>query len=107
MSGLPVCTNFWGGHKSLLSQGSFVEIKHEEIIQPFTSDPAFYAENQKCAYSSPSNIADGIHDFLHTSEEQRKKMVYIAKQQFLQNYNSEITQENFNERLKEINSLNA
>jgi len=107
MSGLPVCTNFWGGHKSLLSQGGFVEIKHEEIIQPFTSDPAFYAENQKCAYCSPSNIADGIHDFLHTSEEERQKMVNIAKQQFLQNYNSEITQENFNERLKEINSLNA
>ena len=107
MSGLPVCTNFWGGHKSLLSQGGFVEIKHEEIIQPFTSDPAFYTENQKCGYSSPANVAGAIHDFLNKSENERKKMVNIAKQQFLQNYGSEITQENISKRLKEINSLNA
>ena len=107
MAGLPVCTNFWGGHKSLITRGGFVEIKHEEIIQPFTSDPAFYAENQKCAYSSPVNIARAIHDFLNSSEEERKKMVNIAKQQFLQNYGFDITQENISKRLKEINSLNA
>ena len=46
MAKLPICTNFWGGHKSLLTDGGFIEIPHEEIIQPFTSDPAFYAENQ-------------------------------------------------------------
>lgn len=107
MSGLPVCTNFWGGHKSLLTRGGFVEIEHEEIIQPFTSDPAFYAEGQKCAFSSPSNIADAIHDFLHTSVEERKKMVNIAKEKFLQTYGSETVIKKFKARLKEINSKNA
>ena len=41
MAELPVCTNYWGGHKSLLTLEGFVEIEHEEIIQPFTSEPAF------------------------------------------------------------------
>jgi glycosyltransferase involved in cell wall biosynthesis len=107
MAKLPICTNFWGGHKSLLTRGGFVEIEHEEIIQPYTSDPAFYAEGQKCAFSSPSNIADAIHDFLHTSVEERKKMVNIAKEKFLQTYGSETVIKKFKARLKEINSKNA
>lgn len=107
MSGLPVCTNFWGGHKSLLSQGGFVEIKHEEIIQPFTSNPAFYAEGQKCAYSSPANIGDAFLQFIKTTESDRKQMANIAKQHFLQNFSSEITQVNISKRLKEINSIDA
>ena len=107
MSGLPVCTNFWGGHKSLLSKGSFVEIKHEEIIQPFTSDPAFYTENQKCAYSSPANIGDAILKFLNTTGDERKKMVKIAKDKFLESHGSEKTIENVRARLEKINSIDA
>jgi glycosyltransferase involved in cell wall biosynthesis len=107
MSGLPVCTNFWGGHKSLLTRGGFVEIEHEEIIQPFTSDPAFYAEGQKCAYSSPAKVADAFLHFIQTTESDRKQIANIAKQQLLENYSSEIAQENISKRLKEINSTNA
>ena len=105
MSGLPVCTNFWGGHKSLLIRGGFVEIEHEEIIQPFTSDPAFYAENQKCAYSSPTNVAKALQQFLITSPSLREQMVDKSKRDFLKNYGSESTSIKIKQRLEEINSL--
>ncbi len=102
---LPVCTNYWGGHTSLLRRGNFTEINHEEIIQPYTSDPAFYAENQKCAYSSPSEVAKALMNFLKTSSTQREQMVDKAKLDFLKNYGSESTSIKIKQRLEEINSL--
>ena len=102
---LPVCTNYWGGHTSLLRRGNFTEINHEEIIQPYTSDPAFYAENQKCAYSSPSEVAKALMIFLKTSSTQREQMVDKAKRDFLKNYGSESTSIKIKQRLEEINSL--
>ena len=105
MAKLPVCTNFWGGHTSLLKRGNFTEINHQEIIQPFTSDPAFYTENQKCAYSSPTNVAKGLLQFLITSPYLREQMVIEAKRDFLQNYGSESASNKIKQRLDEINSL--
>ena len=102
MAELPVCTNFWGGHKSLLTSGGFHEIPHEEIIQPFTSDPAFYAEDQRCAYSSPSNIRKSLEKFIKTKESDREEMVKKAKKFFLQNYGSKVTLRNIKNRLEEI-----
>ena len=105
MAKLPVCTNYWGGHTSLLRRGNFTEINHEEIIQPFTSDPAFYAENQKCAYSSPTNVAKALQQFLITSPYLREQMVNKAKRDFLKNYGSESASNKIKQRLEEINSL--
>ena len=102
MAELPICTNFWGGHKSLLNLGDFIEIKHEEIIQPFTSDPAFYAEDQKCAYSSPKEIAKSIKVFLNTSISERKKMAFAAKKNFLKSYGKEKTLKSIHSRILEI-----
>jgi len=102
MSGLPVCTNFWGGHKSIVKSGGFVEIKHEEIIQPFTSNPAFYSEGQKCAYSSPQEIAKSIKVFINTSMSERKKMAFAAKKNFLKTYGRENTLKNIHSRILEI-----
>ncbi|MDG1324273.1 MAG: hypothetical protein P8P49_00800 [Opitutales bacterium] len=102
MAELPVCTNFWGGHKSILTSGGFYEIPHEEIIQPFTSNPAFYAEDQKCAYSSSSNISKSIEKFIKTKESDREEMVKLAKKYFLQNYGSKVTLRNIKKRLEEI-----
>ena len=103
MAELPICTNFWGGHKSLLTRNGFIEIPHEEIIQPFTSDPAFYAENQKCAYSSPENIKNTIKKFLKTSQTERKEITQIAKEYFLKTYGRENALKNIESRLVEIN----
>jgi glycosyltransferase involved in cell wall biosynthesis len=105
MAKLPVCTNYWGGHTSLLRRGNFTEINHEEIIQPYTSDPAFYAENQKCAYSSPTSVAKALQQFLITSHSLKEQMVDKAKGDFLKNYGSESTSIKIKQRLEEINSL--
>ena len=102
MAELPICTNFWGGHKSLLAQGGFIEIPHDEIIQPFTSDPAFYAEDQKCAYSSPQNIKITVKKFLKTSSTERKEMTQIAKKNFLKTYGRDNALKNIETRLAEI-----
>ena len=102
MTELPVCTNFWGGHQSLLCTDGFVEIPHKEIIQPFTSDPAFYAEDQKCAYSSPKEIAKSIKVFLNTSMSERKKMAFAAKKNFLKSYGKEKTLKCIHSRILEI-----
>jgi glycosyltransferase involved in cell wall biosynthesis len=103
MAELPICTNFWGGHKSLLTTNGFIEIPHEEIIQPFTSDPAFYAVNQKCAYSSPENIKITLKKFLKTSPTERKELTQIAKKNFLKIYGRENAVKNIKSRLEEIN----
>ena len=103
MADLPVCTNFWGGHNSLLCTGGFIEIPHEEIIQPFTSDPAFYAENQKCAYSSPENIKLSLYEFLQTTSTERKQITQIANKNFLATYGHENALKNIESRLLEIN----
>jgi O-antigen biosynthesis alpha-1,2-mannosyltransferase len=102
MAKLPICTNFWGGHKSLLTRGGFIEIEHEEIIQPFTSDPAFYAEDQKCAYSSPQEIEKSMKLFNNTSLSERKKMAFAAKENFLKSYGNENTLRNIHSRILEI-----
>jgi len=107
MAELPVCTNFWGGHKSLLTHGGFVEIEHEEIIQPFTSDPAFYAEGQKCAYSSPESISEALKKCISRSAAERKKIVNIAKQFFIQNYGYKVTHKSISNRLEEIKLINS
>jgi len=104
MAELPICTNFWGGHKSLLTPGGFFEIAHEEIIQPFTSDPAFYAEDQKCAYSSPKEVCLALQKFLKSTLNDRKNKVKVAKKHFLQHYGSSTTHANLHQRIEEINS---
>ena len=103
MAELPICTNFWGGHKSLLTRNGFIEIPHEEIIQPFTSDPAFYAENQKCAYSSPVRVKNALEKFLKTTPAERKEIARIAKNNFLKTFGRENALKNFESRLVEIN----
>jgi len=107
MAELPVCTNFWGGHRSLLTPGGFVEISHKEIIQPFTSDPAFYAEDQKCAYSSPESISQALKECISISAEKRKEVVKVAKQFFIENYGSKVTHKSISKRLEEIKLKNS
>ena len=102
MAKLPVCTNYWGGHKSLLKKETFLEVTHREIPQPFTSDPKFYAEGQKCAYSSPSAIRKALLKFLALNSEQKQKMTSAAKENFLKIYGSEFAKNNIQNRLKEI-----
>ena len=102
MAQLPVCTNYWGGHQSLLNKESFIEITHREILQPFTSDPEFYAEDQKCAYSSPDAIRQALLEFLTLHSKQKQNITRTAKENFLQVYGSEAANTKIQNRLAEI-----
>ena len=102
MTELPVCTNFWGGHQSLLNKGSFIEITHREILQPFTSDPEFYAEDQKCAYSGPDAIRQALLEFQTLNSKQKQNITRTAKESFLQVYGSEAANTKISKRLVEI-----
>jgi glycosyltransferase involved in cell wall biosynthesis len=88
MSELPICTNFWGGHKSLLCENSFVRIEHEEIFQPYSSDPKFYANGQKCSFSSPEEVKKSLLSFLALHPKQRQSMSASAKKSFVDRYGS-------------------
>jgi glycosyltransferase involved in cell wall biosynthesis len=102
MAELPVCTNLWGGHKCLLAQDGFVEIAHEEILQPFTSNPAFYAEGQKCAYSSPQNVKKALLEFLDIGPERKLEMTKLAKKHLLQTYGSKAVKERHQSHLSKL-----
>jgi glycosyltransferase involved in cell wall biosynthesis len=99
---LPVCANYWGGHQSMLTKKSFVEITHREIIQPFTSDPKYYAENQKCAYSSPNAIKQALLEFLTLNSNQKQSMTKTAKEKFLGRFGSSVANTHIRNRLVEI-----
>jgi len=91
----------------LLTSGGFVEISHKEIIQPFASDPAFYAEDQKCAYSSPESISHALKQCISISAKKRKEIVKVAKQFFTENYGSKVTNQAIFKRLEKIKLRNS
>jgi glycosyltransferase involved in cell wall biosynthesis len=57
---LPVVTNLWGGHRDVVDANGCWVIRHEEVPQLFCSAPEYFAEGQRCAYSSPDRIAAGL-----------------------------------------------
>ncbi len=76
---LPVAANYWGGHRDLLRKGSFWDIVHQQVIQPYCSEPSYYAAGQRCAYSSPENIASTLRELVSASNEQRKERARMAR----------------------------
>ena len=102
MSELPICTNFWGGHKCLLEENSFVRIEHEEILQPYSSDPRFYADGQKCAFSSPEKVKQSLVHFLALKADQRKAISASAKKHFSIRFGSTQASRRMKERVAEI-----
>tara|TARA_Y100000589_G_scaffold165114_2_gene156988 strand:- start:1653 stop:2675 length:1023 start_codon:yes stop_codon:yes gene_type:complete len=102
MSGLPVCTNFWGGHESLLGEGCFVRMAHEEILQPFSSDPKFFAAGQKCAFSSPEQIKEALLGFLALRPGERQSMTASARKFLCERYGSPQAGQRILDRIKAI-----
>lgn len=82
LSGLPVVTNCWGGHASLLDRGGFVQIAHRVIEQPFCSRPEFFAPGQQCAYSDPDTIAEALQQVASMSRAQRSEIAATALRAF-------------------------
>lgn len=69
---LPVATNRWGGHTSLLAPGGCVTIPHRVVPQPFCSQPDFYAPGQRCALSSPDAVAAAMETTMAMSARARE-----------------------------------
>lgn len=88
LAGLPVAANFWGGHASVLREGGFFMIGHEEAPQPFCSDPSYYAPGQTCAYSSPESVAKTLREVQDAAPETREKTASAARESLLENYGS-------------------
>lgn len=96
---LPVATNNWGGHRSLLRSGDYFKIRHDEVDQPFCSDPAFYQDGQSCALSRPQYIAETLRAVVGSSEAERKHMAEAAEAYFLTVYGDCAVKKNICERL--------
>ncbi|HAW98341.1 MAG TPA: hypothetical protein DCX67_07390 [Opitutae bacterium] len=107
MSGLPVCTNFWGGHESLLGEGCFVRMAHEEILQPFSSDPKFFAAGQKCAFSPPDQIKEALLGFLALRPEERQSMTASARKFLCERYGSPQASQRILDRIKAIEATHG
>jgi hypothetical protein len=60
LAGLPVVANAWGGHCDLVRAGDSWPIAHEMVPQVFCSDPSYYADGQRCAYSSADHVAAAL-----------------------------------------------
>jgi len=60
LAGLPVVANRWSGHADLLAADACYAIPFRLVTQPFSSDPSYYADGQRCAWSDPADIAAAL-----------------------------------------------
>jgi glycosyltransferase involved in cell wall biosynthesis len=75
---MPVTTNLWGGHRDIIgAEGAWV-IPHEEMPQLFCSAPSYFADGQRCAYSSPDRIASALQAIASASPEERERRARSA-----------------------------
>jgi O-antigen biosynthesis alpha-1,2-mannosyltransferase len=88
LAGLPIATNYWGGHKSLLKPGSFFEIPHIETIQPYASRPEFYVTGQRCCFSDVSFISETLSEIAKSNASQRQSTAEGVREHLLNAYSS-------------------
>ncbi len=92
LAGLPVATNSWGGHGSLLRPAGYFPISHRVVEQPFASRPEFYAPGQQCALSSPEAIAQTLRHVYESHAQTRQTIAETARKYLLATYGREATQ---------------
>jgi glycosyltransferase involved in cell wall biosynthesis len=69
---LPVVTNLWGGHRDIVSADGCWEVQHDEVPQLFCSTPEYFADGQRCAYSSPDRIAKALLSIVNATPAERE-----------------------------------
>ena len=89
LAGLPIATNYWGGHKSLLNPGSFFEIPHIEILQPYASRPEYFVPGQRCCFSDVSSISKTLGEITKSDASQRQSIAGGAKEHLLSTYGAD------------------
>jgi len=75
---LPVATNYWGGHTTLLTPGGYMRIAHRVVPQPFCSQPDFFAPGQQCALSSPDAVASAMDRLITMTARARRAQASCA-----------------------------
>ena len=75
---MPVTTNLWGGHRDIIGPLGAWVIPHEEMPQLFCSAPSYFADGQRCAYSSPERIASALRAIASASPEEREQRARVA-----------------------------
>lgn len=79
MAGLPVAANLWGGHRDLVRPSQSWEIAHEVVPQLFCSDPSYFAVGQRCAWSSPEQVARTLRAVVAASPVERERRAVEAR----------------------------
>ena len=79
LAGVPVATNRWGGHRSLLTAGGFHPISYRETPQPFCSRPDFFTSGQRCALSTPAQVARAMAAAMDASPTARARQTTLAE----------------------------
>ena len=75
---MPVITNLWGGHRDIVGPQTAWVIPHEEMPQLFCSAPSYFADGQRCAYSSPERIASVLRAIASASPDEREQRARVA-----------------------------
>jgi glycosyltransferase involved in cell wall biosynthesis len=75
---MPVTTNLWGGHRDTIGPDGAWVIPHDEMPQLFCSAPSYFAEGQRCAYSSPERIASALLAIASATPEERERRARVA-----------------------------
>lgn len=86
---LPVATNHWGGHTSLLTPGGYVRLAHRVVPQPYCSRPDFFAPGQQCALSSPDDVASSMEAVILQSAAARKAQSRVAREHLVKRFGFE------------------
>lgn len=86
LCGLPVCANYWGGHRDLLTDGGYFPLSFVESPRPWTGAPQFYTPGQKCAISDETAVAAAMRDIVMSTPEKRREIAKKARENLLKNY---------------------
>ena len=101
-AGLPVATNFWGGHHDLLCEEGFFPIDFDVVTQPFCSNPDYYAKGQCCAFSSPEAIAVALLAMRNSSSSERRDVARQADRHFTSTFTRDRVVEQIANRLRQL-----
>jgi glycosyltransferase involved in cell wall biosynthesis len=86
LCGLPVCTNWWGGHRDLLTDGGYFPLTYVESPRPWTGEPQYYTPGQKCALSDETSVAQAMRSIIGISPAERCRMAEKAKENLENKY---------------------
>jgi glycosyltransferase involved in cell wall biosynthesis len=79
LAGLPLVANAWGGHCDLVRPADSWPIAHELVPQVFCSDPSYYADGQRCAYSSADQVAAALRAVRASTPAEREARALRAR----------------------------